>query len=157
VRVLAVYKSGITPIVSIILLLLMTVTASTAAYFWMINIQSNIQENVESNLEQSFAGELTSFTMVSSTCNATSENVSVVLLNTGSVDIDAGDLVLSLSSLAGSTLDTVIDTGFSGLDAATSTQLEYTSSYDIQADTTYAVKVTIPGGSSMSDSCTASS
>lgn len=133
----------------------MTVVASTAAYFWMVNIQSNIQQSVESQLQEGFMGDLTQFTIVSSGCEATPNNISVVLLNTGSVDIDAGDLIVTLTSMTGSTLGTIIDTNFNGLSASTSTQLEYTATYDVQSGTNYLVKVTIPSGSSMSDSCTA--
>lgn len=155
-RVLVNYnRKGITPIIAVILLLLMTVVASTAAYFWMVNVQTNIQQNVESSIQGSFTSDLTQFTIVSSTCEATPDNITVVLLNAGSVDIDAGDLVVTLSSLSGSTLDTVIDTGFTGLLESSSAQLEYESNYDIVTGTTYAVKVTVPGGKSMSDSCLA--
>lgn len=155
-RVLAGYnRKGITPIIAVILLLLMTVVASTAAYFWMVNVQSNIQETVEGNIQDSFTSDLTQFTIVSSSCKAASNNVSVVVLNVGSVDIDSGDLVLTLRSLSGSTLDTIIDTTFTGISASSSEELEYESDYDIQSGTNYAVKVTMPGGTSMSDSCLA--
>ncbi len=146
-------SKAITPIVSIILLLMMTVFASTAAYLWMNNVQSSIQENVQRNLEGSFNEQLTSFTIISSTCNASSNNVTLILLNTGSVDISSGDFVLTLSSTTGANLDTVIENNFPGLDAADTMSLEITSNYNIILGNRYTLRATTPGGNSMSDSC----
>lgn len=149
------YKKAITPIIAVILLLMMTVVASSAAYFWMTSIQSSIQESVQTNLENSFAQDLTSFTLVSTLCESTPDNVTVILMNTGNVDINSGDLVITLSNSGGSTLNTIIDDDFNGIIASETTSLEYESTYDIQPSTTYTVRVTIPGGSSMSDTCLA--
>ncbi|MBN1923904.1 MAG: hypothetical protein JW791_04045 [Nanoarchaeota archaeon] len=146
-------SKAITPIVSIILLLMMTVFASTAAYLWMNSIQSSIQENVQSNLQESFTGQLTSFTLISTICNATSDNITLIMMNTGSVDISSGDLVVSLSSTTGSTLEIIIDSGFAGIDAGDTVSLELESDYGITESSRYTVKATVPGGTMMSDSC----
>ena len=148
-------SKAITPIISIILLLMMTVVASTAAYLWMSSIQSNIQQSVQSNLEDSFQGQLTSFTIISSSCESTPDNVTAVLMNTKSVNINSKDLVLTLTASNGATIDIIIDPNFAGLDASESVSMELESAYDIQSGTRYSMKVTIPGGTSMTDTCTA--
>ncbi len=132
----------------------MTVTAAGATYFWMTNVQSRIQEDVQSNILEGFAGEMTSFTIVSSTCNSTSNNISLVLMNTGSTDISGGSMIVSLSSAAGSTLDSIIYGDFTGLSAGAAQNFEVGSDYNIVSNTNYGVKVTMPGGNSMTDSCT---
>ena len=150
------YKKSITPIVAMIILLLMTVTAAGATYYWMTNVQTRIQEDVQSSVLEGFTSELTTFTIVSSTCDASNDDITVVLLNTGTRDIDSGSMIVSLTSNAGVTLDSVIKGDFSGLASGVASEFTVSSAYNIVSGTSYGIKVTVPGGTSMTDSCTGS-
>jgi len=145
---------AVTPIISVILLLLMTIVASAAAYYWMSGLQSDIQGNMQGNLQNEFEEDLREFTLVSTSCDAATNTITLLILNPGSVNINAGDLIITLSSLSGSTLDTVIYSDFNGLGVSETQSIDVISTYDIQSSTVYAVRATIPGGKSSSDSCT---
>lgn len=149
-------NKAITPIIAVVLLLMMTIVAASAAYFWMSSIQISIQEDVQSSLQNSYITDLTSFSIVSTGCEATPDNITIELMNTGSVDIDTGDLVVTLSSSTGSTLDTIIYSDFTGISSDEASSYELTSSYDIISGTSYSIRVAVPGGKTSSDSCTAS-
>ncbi len=146
-------SKAITPIIAVILLLMMTVVAAGAAYVWMANIQASIQEKVQSNLETSFSNKMVSFTLLTASCEATPNNVTIVITNTGGSDISSGDLVLTLLSSSGSVLDTYIDNNFSGLSTSSTVSYEYTLNYDLQPDTYYSIVVAVPGGAKSSNSC----
>lgn len=147
-------KKSITPIVAMIMLLLMTVTAAGATYFWMTNVQTRIQEDVQSSILSGIVGEMTSFTIVSSSCDESTDQIIVVLLNIGSQDIDAGSMIVSLTSSAGISLDSVIDNTFTGINAGIAESFTINMVYNIADGTNYGVKVTVPGGTSMTDTCT---
>ncbi len=82
-------KKGITPIIAIILLLMMTVAVAGAAFFWLSRIQNQLQGGVES-----YQGTI--LTQVSSRVDvvdsdyvnaSNSENLTIFLQNTGNTEI----------------------------------------------------------------------
>lgn len=148
-------KKAITPIISIILLLLMTVVASGGVYFWMNSVQTDLQSGVESSVVNSFANQNTEFNIISTSCNSTADTINVILMNTGSVDISSGSLILSVSTSSGAVIESIINASFPGLSQSTSAQYLFTLvTTDLELSTLYTVKVTEPSGKSMSDSCT---
>jgi len=152
---LATSRKAITPIISIILLLLMTVVASAGVYFWMNSVQTDLQSSVEGNIVDSFNDKNTQFTIVSTSCNSTADTIKVILMNTGSVDIPSGSLILSVSNSNGAILESIINSSFAGLSQSTSSQYTFTlTTADLIVSTLYTIKITEPSGKSMSDSCT---
>ena len=152
---MATSRKAITPIISIILLLLMTVVASAGVYFWMNSVQTDLQSSVEGNIVDSFNDKNTQFTIVSTSCNSTADTIKVILMNTGSVDIPSGSLILSVSNSNGAILESIINSSFAGLSQSTSSQYTFTlTTADLIVSTLYTIKITEPSGKSMSDSCT---
>ena len=135
--------------------MLITVVVATSTYFWMTSVQSEIQEDVTGNVESGLSSELTEFTIATTSCEATPNNISMILMNTGSVSISSGNAVISVSNNRGAVLDTILYSGFPVIGQEELVNLEATSVYNLVAGTTYSIRITIPGGKSMSDSCVA--
>ena len=86
-------KKGITPIIAIILLLMMTVAVAGAAFFWLSRIQNQLQGGVES-----FQGTI--LTQVASSVDVVDvgyinasgdQNMTIYLQNTGNTEIPLSD------------------------------------------------------------------
>jgi flagellin-like protein len=87
-------KKGISPIIAIILLLMMTVAVAGAAFFWLSRIQNQLQGGVES-----FQGTI--FTQISSSIDvidadynisAGDENITIFFQNTGNTKIPVSNV-----------------------------------------------------------------
>ncbi|VVB74523.1 Uncharacterised protein [Candidatus Tiddalikarchaeum anstoanum] len=133
--------------------MLITVIVAGSAYFWMTNIQTQLQGDVESNLESGFASDLSKFTIASTKCEATSNNITLILMNTGSVNIESGSVVVTLTNTNGAVLDIISFPGFNGINTGELTTLKVTMAYDLINGKTYSVRATLPNGKAQSDSC----
>ncbi len=80
-------KKGITPIVAIILLLMMTVAAAGTSFYWLIKIQGEMQSGTEQYQEDIFNKLATTVNWLDADYNSTSETLTIYLQNTGSTDI----------------------------------------------------------------------
>lgn len=58
-------KKAITPVVSIVLLVLMTVGAATLAFFWISNVQGGIQEAAGTSIMQNAGSSCSRFSIIS--------------------------------------------------------------------------------------------
>ncbi len=85
-------RKGITPVIALVLLLMMTVAAAGMAYVWFMDVQEETQSTVQESLSQrtdQMAGAIV-IDLVYETGAATSSEV--LIRNTGSVDY-AGDTI----------------------------------------------------------------
>ena len=80
-------KKGITPIVAIILLLMMTVAAAGTSFYWLIKIQSQMQGGTEQYQENVFDRLASTVNWLDADYNATSEVLTIYLQNVGTTDI----------------------------------------------------------------------
>jgi flagellin-like protein len=148
------YKS-VSPIISTILLILITIIASTSAYFWMTGVQDQIQQDTETSVNENAANDLTDFTIISVSCNATSNSVNITLMNNGVGAITAGSSILILTDINGIELYTSINSSFAGLAEGAASTLGYISTYNLTSSSTYIARLTLSNSKTRSRSCTA--
>ncbi len=88
-------KKGISPIIAIILLLMMTVAVAGAAFFWLSRIQNQLQGGVESFQGTIFTQVSSAVDVISANCEGSStdpcQNLTVILQNTGNTEIPLKD------------------------------------------------------------------
>lgn len=82
-------KRGVSPIIAVILLLLMTVAAAGAAYLWITKIQSMMTESVTGSFLQSTKAQETKF-CIESVWNSTTQII-FTMRNCGSYDVTQSD------------------------------------------------------------------
>jgi flagellin-like protein len=80
-------KKGITPIVAIILLLMMTVAAAGTSFYWLIKIQSQMQGGTEQYQENVFDRLASTVNWLDADYNSTAETLTIYLQNVGTTDI----------------------------------------------------------------------
>jgi len=158
-------KKAITPVISVILLIMLTVAITGGAWYWMTNVQGSLQEGAGSSIEQTTDLSSVQFSIASVRCNATGNWINATILNTGSETIAAANTwVLTVSSISGGVLavDTnLTDANIKSIGAiGASAAKEITTgtgalSTDLVAGTSYSVKLSV-GGSSQTATCTAS-
>jgi flagellin-like protein len=149
------YKS-ITPIISTILLILITIITSTAAYFWMMDVMEQIQQDTEENINSNPSNDLTDFTLVSVSCNSTINSINITVLNNGIGDIGSGTSILIFADSTNSAeLYTYINSSFIGLNEGQAAVISYTSSYDLIVLTTYVTRLTLSNSKTHTLSCKA--
>jgi len=87
-------KKGISPIIAIILLLMMTVAVAGAAFFWLTRIQNELQGGTSAATTRTFTQLATSIDVIDADYNlvsATQENLSIFFHNTGNTKIPVRD------------------------------------------------------------------
>ncbi|MBN1923729.1 MAG: hypothetical protein JW791_03125 [Nanoarchaeota archaeon] len=82
-------RNAITPVVSIILLLVMTVAASAAAFLWMNSVQSSIQESAGASIESSTVSSCSRLNLISM------RGDEVVVQNVGCDNITSVNLLIN--------------------------------------------------------------
>lgn len=157
-------KKGITPVIAIVLLLMMTVAAAAAAYFWMTSIQGTIQTGISSQAEELLGKTIRDVTIIFEECNSTTDWLEVIIQNTGTSDLQAGEWRLILKDptgrakgyasntttskfVANSYLDLVFDT------SANYDMLNDTDLFIATGDDTYSVYLAGPEGVEGSTTC----
>jgi flagellin-like protein len=78
-------KKGITPIIAIILLLMMTVAVAGAAFFWLSRIQNQLQGGVESYQSTMLTQMASKVDVLDADLNG--DNLTIFLQNTGNTKI----------------------------------------------------------------------
>jgi flagellin-like protein len=86
-------KKGVTPIIAVILLLMITVSIAGGAFFWMSRIQSQLQGGVESFQGTIFTQIASKVDVVDADCTKTGDsfyctNLTIFFQNTGNTKID---------------------------------------------------------------------
>jgi len=92
------YKT-ISPIISTIILILLTITISTTAYYWMLNIQQDLQQGVSGEIESEQSRG--SFKIASMICDSSSNNITFTLVNNGNRPISRGTAIIIILKNAG--------------------------------------------------------
>ncbi|MBN1923730.1 MAG: VCBS repeat-containing protein [Nanoarchaeota archaeon] len=82
-------RKTISPVISVILLIVMTIGAAGLAFFWINNVQTNIQETVGSNVEGSAGGDCTRLNLISI------KGDSAVVQNVGCDTIDSVNMLIN--------------------------------------------------------------
>ncbi len=85
---------GITPIIAVILLLLMTVAAGAATMFWFSKLQSAIQTQTETQVSQMIGQMSMQIKILSATNQST--NLILSLSNIGTVPIDLSKAIVTV-------------------------------------------------------------
>lgn len=145
----------ITPIISVILLILLTIVASTTAYFWMMDLQEQIQQDTTSSVTGSSISDLSDFSILSTLCNSTDDYVLLTILNTGVGKIDAGTGVMVLTSTSGIQLSTTINSSLPEIPQGEAVELNFSTTYDLIDSTNYLVRLTLSNAKTRTYSCTA--
>lgn len=147
------YKT-ISPIISTIILVLLTITISTTAYYWMLNIQQDLQQGVSGEVE----GEQTrgSFTIISMICDSASNNITFTLVNSGNRAISSGTEIIILKDVSGVGISQLMITDFPGIPLEPAELVvEYQMDYDLISGETYVAEITLPYSDLRSRSCEA--
>jgi flagellin-like protein len=84
-------KRGITPIIAIILLLMMTVAVAGAAFFWLSRIQNQLQGGVESYQGTIFMQMSSRVDVVATDYDDADTNLTIIFQNTGNTKIPVSD------------------------------------------------------------------
>lgn len=84
-------KKGITPIIAIILLLMMTVAVAGAAFFWLSRIQNQLQGGVESFQGTMMTQIASKVDVIDADYDAGDNNLTIFFQNTGNTKIPVSD------------------------------------------------------------------
>ena len=158
-------KKGVTPIISIVLLLMITVAVAGTVSFWLGSVQEGAQSEIEDSTDIITSQTQQSVTVQFVTCEA-GDLITLVIRNSGTRPIDAGDVALSISDEDGAS-NLGYTTATNGLpsilavdDSVTIEDIDVNSGaagsvdVDLQAGTNYQLSVTVPGGASAGKVCT---
>ncbi len=144
---------GITPIIAIVLLLLMTVAAAGTAYLWFTSTQGRIQQQVSGRITST--GANIQFQITGLVCDSSSNNISFYVRNQGDA-ISAGTWVLTAMYTNGTTLATATNASAVGTIETGGIKLIYFTVSGMESSHTYSIRVNAPGGGEQSATCTAS-
>ena len=80
-------SKGLTPVIAMILLLMMTVAAAGASFYWLLRIQGELQGGTQQFQEQTFEQMTSVVGWQSANMNESSESLTIVLVNRGTTKI----------------------------------------------------------------------
>ncbi len=155
---------GITPIIAIVLLLLMTVAAAGTAYLWFTSTQGRIQQQVSGRITST--GANIQFQIVGLQCTGTADasandNISFYIRNQGDSITNTSWIITVIDSATDSTTyvgtfnvsegDGTLVTG----DISDLTTVQINGSL-IESTKSYTIRLNAPGGGEQSATCTAS-
>ena len=156
-------KKGVTPIISIVLLLMITVAVAGTVSFWLGSVQEGAQSEIEDSTDIITSQTQQSVTVQFVTCDTVLNAVTVVIRNSGTRPIEPGEVSLTVSDENGMTnLGYVIDA--LTLAARLDVDESITITFDLDlgeviatlaSDTNYQLSVSVPGGASAGKVCTA--
>ena len=113
-------KKGLTPVVAMILLLMMTVAAAGASFYWLVRIQSELQGGTQQFQDSTFESMTSDINWQSSSYNRTNEFLTIVLLNTGTTKVpisSSGTSPKAVWTLSNADGDILCSSDWSGLDS----------------------------------------
>ncbi len=88
-------KKGITPVIAIVLLLMITVAAAGATYVWIQKILSSQQKEINTKLE-------TKLQILQTTCHAGTNKLELIIINSGKRTVDMSPLDVIVYDSSGS-------------------------------------------------------
>ena len=120
---------GITPIIAVILLLLMTVAAGAATMFWFSKLQSAIQTQTETQISQMVGRMAVQFKIIDWYADTNNNYINVTISNIGTSPILKRDLIVKVRkhnltsdtwedvcTIYGTEID-LVDTGYKSISA----------------------------------------
>ena len=145
-------NKGITPVIAIVLLMMMTVAAAGAAYFWITGVQSTIQADTSAFISDTL--ERQDFEIQNVDCDATENNISTLIYNSGKSDFSSVETwIFLLNSTDGTTINS--SQGQDTTLARTRTKLIWptqSAGIAVTAGIDYTIKITV-GGINKEASC----
>jgi len=85
-------RKGITPVIAIVLLLMMTVAAAGMAYVWIMGLQEDIQEQSNEGVEKQQRDTAAAISIVSAWNDTTSTMIAFTIKNTGTYTFSADEI-----------------------------------------------------------------
>ena len=151
----------ITPVISVILLIMLTIAVSATAWYWVNGLQANLEASSSQGIESTTQMGNIQYSIVSLTCNK-SENITIQLRNNGLSDISTTEIFLiKLLDSTGVELDSTIQSlstalGTSGISSIGSISFDADTVFPaIMNGTRYQIKTDV-NGIVQSEYCTVS-
>ncbi len=154
-------RKGITPILSVVLLLMMTVAAFGLAYFWLSETQKDLQSDVKANIKESL-GKTQASVAIISVYESSDNKINISLMNNGKVSYDGTDIWNSGSSKIAifidgvpkkiSDMDYTTGSDFAPNDVITGIKIDELFN-TLDDGNTHEIKVLMPGGFVTSKGC----
>ncbi len=142
-------RKGLTPIIAIVLLLMITVGVAGSAFYWITTLQSRSQGAINTKTTQTIDGAK-NLKIISAKCSG--EWVNVTIINGDNI-INEGKSALTLTYS-----NKVITTSLKQLNYSLNNNEIITINYSITSITpnkSYGVKITLPGGIEGTTTCLA--
>lgn len=148
-------RKGITPVIAIVLLLMMTVAAAGLAYMWVIGVQQEAQTGIETQvqqIQQQAAAQLTIDTVYNET-----GNIDFVLRNSGTYAFSTTDVSNFAYYIDGKTITpNVACPGTLATGKTCTVETSSTFPIEVGTDGSKIIKVVPPVGSAISYTCSIS-
>ena len=85
-------KKTITPVISVILLIMLTIAVSATAWYWVNNLQGSLESGAGEGVES--ATQMVQYSMVGLTCYSATNTTVINLRNNGNTNISSAELIL---------------------------------------------------------------
>ena len=154
---------GLSPIIAVVLLIMMTVAAAGAAYVWIMALQKKMSGSANQQAGMLKTGLIQ---YVSASCNSSNNMITTIVRNVGKTTIPSGNVTLEVKDAATNThLNTFYNYSNSlapqaivtyTFNASKSSQSLEGKTTTIVKDTQYTLTITMPDGSYDVTTCTAS-
>ena len=154
---------GLSPIIAVVLLILMTVAAAGAAYIWIMALQKKMSGSANQQMQVLNTGMIQ---YVSASCDSSNNMITTIIRNVGKTIISSGNVTLELKDSASNAhLNTFYNYSNSltpggivtyNFNASKSTQSLESKTTTLVKDTEYTLTITMPDGSYDVTTCTAS-
>ncbi len=155
---------GLSPIIGVVLLIMMTVAVMGAAYLWVTSLQQSVQQTSSQQMGTMQRGQIN---VLSTDCNSSSGIINVVVRNIGTVTIPKGNVTLEVKDNNGVHLNIlykdmtnnfapnqIITLKYNLTDSQESLEQKTTT---LSQDATYNLKISFPDGTAQAISCVAHS
>lgn len=154
-------SKGITPIIAIVLLLLITLGVIAGVNFFISSFQTRAQTSIEETSEKVITSGQQAISPVFKKCNGTSNEITLRVRNVGTVDIEGGEVQLIIRDEQGDQDLAFVtdDTDFpvtQVLEPDKTIVLSFdtdTAGFDLANSTTYSLEVILPGGVKTTTTC----
>ncbi|MFA5406271.1 MAG: sialidase family protein [Candidatus Nanoarchaeia archaeon] len=139
-------RSGITPVVSVVLLLLITVAISSSAFIWVSGTQAGIQKEASLELSRNQDSISNFVNIIGISIDLSTREINVTLHNIGDKTITAGPSAISILDDNNIALETIITSLNNNLAQNELITLSVNYSYVLIENDTYNIRVNLPGG-----------
>ncbi|MEA3343241.1 MAG: archaellin/type IV pilin N-terminal domain-containing protein [archaeon] len=85
-------RKGITPVIAIVLLLMMTVAAAGVAYLWIMELQSGMEDTANKGVEKQRKDALAAITIESIWKDGTNSDIQLMIRNSGTYTFTATEI-----------------------------------------------------------------